>query len=130
MSIKEFAEKFIKAEEEAWQNGNFSALEALEDPDVIYHISPFPDLVGWEAHKQDIMGSRQAISDIRQEFKYLAGDGNLFALAYKSSGKITGEKPGVPLPIGKNIALDLLFVIRLNNNKIVEAWANGSLTVQ
>jgi len=37
MSIKDFAEKFIKAEEEAFHEGNFDALKKLEDPNVIYH---------------------------------------------------------------------------------------------
>ena len=32
MAIKDFGEQFIKAMNDAWQNGNFEALEALEDP--------------------------------------------------------------------------------------------------
>ena len=36
MSIKNFAEKFIKAEEEAIHKGEFDALEKLEDPNVVF----------------------------------------------------------------------------------------------
>jgi hypothetical protein len=129
MNIKDFAEKFIKAEEEAFQKGNFDALAKLEDPKVVYHIPPLPDMVGHEAHKQDIMGTRQAESDLKQEFKYLAGDGNLFAILYKSSSRITGEKPGFPMPIGKNISTDYLFVCQVKKGKLVEAWAKGSFTI-
>jgi len=57
MSIKEFAAKFCKAEEDAWQNENFDALEALEDPNVVYHIGEM-DIIGFEAHKRDIMTQR------------------------------------------------------------------------
>lgn len=128
MDIKEFAEKFIEAENEAWQKGNFDPLESLEDPDVVYHMAPDTDMVGWEAHKQYILGARQAFSDYRQEWKYLAGEGNLFALSYKSRGKFTGEIPGFPPPTGKEITTDYLFLLRLENGKIVEAWANGSMT--
>ena len=129
MSIEEFAQKFIKAEDEAWQKGNFKALEALEDPNVIYHMPPPLDFVGFEAHKQQIMGSKQAISGLRQEWKYLTGEGNLFALSYKSRFMFTGEVPGMPPPTGKEVTSDSLFLFRLKNGKIVEAWQNGSTTI-
>jgi len=126
MSIKEFADKFIKAENEAWLKGNFDALEALEDPNVVYHMPSSQDVVGWEAHKQYILTGRQTISDLRQEWKYLTGEGNLFALSYKSRGILTGERPGFPPPTGKEITSDALFVLRLEEDRIVEAWVNGS----
>ena len=40
MNIKEFAQKFIEAEDEAWKNGNLDKLEELEDPNVAYHMLP------------------------------------------------------------------------------------------
>ncbi len=126
MDIKEFAEKFIKAEDEAWQNGNFDALEKLEDPDVVYHIPPLPDTVGFEAHKQYIMGASKAMSKPYQEWEYITGDGNVFALSYKSRGLFTSEIPGLPPPTGKEVTSDYLFVLRLKDGKIKEAWAKGS----
>jgi predicted ester cyclase len=96
---------------------------------VVYHVPPLPDMLGHEAHKQDIMGSRKAISELKQEFKYLCGDGNVFVLAYKSSGRITGEKPGFPMPIGKKVALDYIFVYRVEKGKVREAWSNGTFTI-
>ncbi len=127
MDIKEFADKFIRAEDDAFQRGDFTALSKLEDPNVIYHMGLLGDLVGHEAHKQDILGSRQAVSDMKQEWKYLTGEGNLFALAYKVSARITGQKPGFPLPIGKNLNNDYLFVIRVADGMVKEAWAGGSI---
>ena len=129
MSIREFAEKFIKAEEEAWRQGDFNSLEALEDPNVVLHISSFPDVVGFEAHKQYIQGSVRMISDLQQEFKYLAGDGNLFALTYKSSGRLTREMPGMPVPEREKYISDYLCLFQLKEGKIAEAWMNGSITV-
>jgi predicted ester cyclase len=129
MDIKEFADKFIKAEEEAFQHGKFDSLAKLEDTNVIYHMGPMGDMVGHEAHKQDIVGTRQAVTGIKQEFKYLTGEGNLFALSYKSSCRFTGEKPGFPTPVGKKFATDYLFVLQVKNGKLVEAWANGSFTI-
>ena len=128
MSIEEFAEKWIKADNEAFQKGNFDALEVLEDPNVVYHLAASPDLVGWEAHKQYILTALQAVSGLQQKWEYITGDGNVFSLSYKSRGLFTGEIPGMPPPTGKEVTNDYLFVFRLENGKIVEAWARGSTT--
>ena len=97
MSIKDFADKFIKAENEAFQRGKFGALKALEDPNVVYHMSTFGDLVGHEAHKQNIMSWPQWFSDIKQEWHYLVGEGNLFALSYKARYISKGNIPNNPI---------------------------------
>jgi len=126
MNIKEFAEQFIKAEDEAWQKSNFDTLKALEDPNVVYHPAPLPDMVGWEAHKQYIMGVRQAVTGLKQEWKYLAGEGNLFALSYKARGMFTGNAPGLPPPSNKEITLDYLCLFLLNKGRVKEVWMNGT----
>ncbi len=128
MDIKVFARKFIEAEDEAWKNRNFNPLEALETPDVAYHIPPVQESKGWEAHKQYIQIARQAVSDLHQEWEYVTGDGNVFSLLYKSRGLFTGEIPGMPPPTGKEVTSDYLFVFQLENGKIAEAWARGSAT--
>jgi predicted ester cyclase len=125
MNIKDFAEKFIKAEDEAFQKGNFDQLKALEDTNVVYHMSTFGDLVGHEAHKQQIMMSPQGFSEIKQEWKYLTGEGNLFALSYKARYISKGNVPGMP-PAGQEASRDALFLFRLKHNKVVEVWNNGS----
>ena len=129
MDIKEFAQRLINAMNEAWQNGNFVPLEELEDPNVVYHLATGQDGVGFEDHKRFLTIARQATSERQQEWKFLTGEGNLFALSYKSRSKVTGEIPGYPLPIGKVISSDNIFLFRLENGKIVEAWEKGSTTV-
>jgi hypothetical protein len=129
MNIKDFAGKYIKAQEEAWQKSNFDALEKLEDPSVIYHIPPMPDVVGFEAHKQYILGSKQLISGGRNEFKYITGDGNLFALSYKATGRFTGQVPGLPPTTDKNYVTDYLFLLQLKKGKVAEVWTNGTLVL-
>jgi len=132
MDIKEFAEKFIKAEDEAWQNGNCDVLEALEHPNVVYHMMLLgdQDQVGWEAHKQYILGMRQAVSEGHQEWKYLTGDGNVFALSYKSHAKYAVEVPAMSIPAGATVVSDALFVFRLDGGKIAEAWIQGNYSIQ
>ena len=128
MDTKEFAEKLIKATEDAVIDGNVDALEKLEDPNVIYHMPGGQDRLGHEAHKQDILNLRPAITDVKMEMKYLVGDGNVFALSLKSSGRYISEIPMRPVPVGKNFSDDALFVYRLKDNKIAEVWIHGSST--
>jgi predicted ester cyclase len=122
MNTKEFAEKFIKAEENAFQKGNFEALKALEDPKMVYHMSALGDLVGHEGHKQNIMDGRK-YADIKQEWQYLTGEGNLFALSLKELIIFKGNIPG--MPPGKEASTDCLFLLRLKHGKIVEVWSNA-----
>ena len=130
MNIKDFAEKFFKAEDEAWYKGDFLHLKELEDPNVVYHLyPPLPDMVGHEAHVRDITNRRQAVSDYKQEWQFLTGDKNLYALSLKSSFRITGERPGSTIPLGKKISTNRLCVGRVKKGKLVEAWVNGSNTV-
>jgi predicted ester cyclase len=126
MNTREFAEKFTKAEDQAWQTGNCDALQKLEDPKVVYHIPPMPDTIGWEAHKQYILGTRQAASDIHQDWEYITGDGNVFSLSYKMSCISKGMIPGTKN--GGKITCDSLFVFKLKDGKIIEAWSKGSMT--
>jgi hypothetical protein len=128
MDVKEFAEKFIKAEDEAFQNGNFAPLAKLEDPNVVYHMCHLGrDIIGREAHKQDIIDSQQGTSFDKLEFQYLTGEGNLFALSLKTDARITGEntRSPIPRPVGRKMSGDYLFIGRLEKGKIVEGWGNG-----
>ena len=130
MDIKKFAEKVIKAEEEAFQKGNFDLLKALEDPNVVYHLYQRPtDMVGHEAHKQDIISSRQGRDYTKLEFQYLTGEGNLFALSIKMKARVTGEKPGDSIPIGKNVSGNWLFSGRVKKGRVIEGWVNGYSTI-
>ena len=39
------------------------------------------------------------------------------------------ELPGMPVPVGKDIAVDALLVARLEKEKIVEVWIKGGVTI-
>jgi predicted ester cyclase len=127
MSIKDFGEKFIKAMNDAWQNGNFEALEALEDPKIVFHLSAADDVVGWEAHKQDILTRRQKFRNFQQDFKYLIGEGNLFALSRKTSFISSDEMPGIPKE--REVTGDYIVLLRLRKGKVIEAWTKGNVQV-
>jgi len=130
MSIGDFAAKFVEAEDAAFQRGDFNALSKIEDPNVVMHMGPpFGDMIGHEAHKQYILGARNASNDFKQEWKLLAGNENLFAMSYRATGRFVADMPGLPPTAGKGFNNDYLFVIRLENERVVEVWARGTMAL-
>jgi len=122
-----FKEKFLKAEDEAWK-GNVKALEEIDDPNVVLHMSGFPDVIGVEGHKNYIKGALGIASDIQQEWSDFLRQGNLAAVHYKSSFKYTAQMPGFPPPKGQKVNSDYLMMFRLKNEKIIEGWMYGTVT--
>jgi hypothetical protein len=130
MSIKDFAEEYIKAYCDAFVTGNCDALERLEDPKIVHHsVRRGQDgVVGWEAHKSAILGMRQAIPGILPELRYLTGEGSLFAVSYKARGKFTGRAPGWSTPTGEQVVLDYFYLCREDGGRVAEAWYSGTAT--
>jgi predicted ester cyclase len=126
MDIKEIAEKYIQADKQAFQEGNFDALEEIYAPDIVIHSAPNPDMVGFEANKEHILKARENLADLQQEFEYITGDGNVFAIAFKETFT---PKVDIPIaPAGSNVNIDALFVLRCENNKIAEIWMKSNIT--
>lgn len=111
IDLKKFADRFIAAEDMAWKRGEFAALQAIEDPDITFHGL---DVNGWEAHRQYIVDARQNAAGIEQEWHYITGDGNLFALSYKAFYVINNEK----------MQTDALMLFRIGNSRITDVWIN------
>jgi ketosteroid isomerase-like protein len=118
-----FADKFIAAEEKAWQTGDVADLKALEDTDVVYHLAG-TDIKSWKAHEDYIVSGRKTISDLKQNWKYLSGEGNHFAMDYASSAILLGDAKTPPSAVSNTY----LFMFRLKDNKVAEVWVNGSVT--
>jgi ketosteroid isomerase-like protein len=120
-SPQSFADKFIAAETKAWNTGDLEDLKAIESVDVIYHL-PGLDLKGWKAHEDYILQSRPTISNLKQSWKYLSGEGSHFVLSYDSTATVAGKDGQPPTSVSNNY----LFVFRLNDGKVAEVWTNGS----
>ena len=126
MDIKEFAQKFIEAEEAAFQRGEFEELEQIESPDVVIHLQPPITIgAGFEGHKQYIINARQN-NTISQEFEYLVGDGNVCAISLAETITLGMENPAMSLTAGATIVVDALMVLRLENERVAEIWIKGS----
>jgi hypothetical protein len=130
MDIKEFAQKFIEAEDQAFQQGNYEALEQIESPNIVIHYPPLPDFNGFEAHKQYIMAAREGTKDLQQEWQYVVGDGNVAVLSLKQQMTTTVDNPAFQIPAGSTVNADGLFVLKRENDKIVEIWLHSNLAVE
>jgi len=122
-STRQFADSFVAAESKAWRTGDVGDLKNLERDDVVYHL-PGLDLRGWKAHEDFIVNGRATVSDLKQNWKYLSGEGNHIVLAYDSNAiaKATDKTPS------QMTSNDYLFVLRLEDGHVAEVWANGSTT--
>ena len=120
-SPRQFAERFVAAENKAWRTGDVGDLKSLERDDVVYHL-PGLDLKGWKAHEDFILNGRGTVSDLKQNWKYLSGESNHVVMAYDPSA-ITSPTDKTPAQMTSN---DYLFVLRHEDQHVVEVWANGS----
>jgi len=124
-STRELASKYIAAENDAWSTSNLADLEAVEDPDVVYHM-PGLELKGRKAHTDYIVKGRPTVLNLKQNWKYLSGEGNHFALAYDSSAIVKANDTTPSMSVSN----DFLFVVRASNGKIAEVWMNGTTTAK
>ena len=130
MDIKEFAQKFIEAEEDAVQRGDFDALEQIESPDIVIHYPPAPDFNGFEAHKQYIQYMVDTSTDLTQEWGYVIGDGNVAVVSSKQKLTCRVENPIFKIPAGTTVDTDMLCVLRRENDRVAEIWARSSMTTK
>lgn|GEM_PF-2768660 len=93
---------------------------------MVYHWGGGRDMVGREAHHQDILEYRQRTSSHVQEWNYVVGDGNVCVLSIKETMTFAKEFPAISAPAGSTIEFDAFFVLRRENDRVVEAWIKGA----
>ena len=117
--IERFARAYIEAQKLAWEQGEFDALQALEDPDAVYQNIDGTVIRGWEEHKQSIMDTKRKFggAEIKQEWRYMMGEGNMFVVSYVWT---IGSS-------GRQLQIRGIAVGRLKDGKLVEEWGAGSM---
>ena len=106
----------------AWQHGDLSKLVALLDPDVVDH---FDKSQGIEAVKGVIVMFRTAFPDLKFELveRMADPDKDKYVHQWTMEGTQHGELMGIP-PTGRHAAWTGITILRVENGKIVERWAN------
>jgi len=123
MVTKEFMEKYRWALEESHCKGNINALDQVEDPNLVLHMPPYPDVKGLAAAKQGTMGFLQGFTNWRVEFEEMISEGDNIACRCTWYMKHTGTTPVLPIPpTNKEVALRGSLLARVKNGKIVEEF--------
>jgi len=92
-------------------------------PDIVFHRSPFPDVVGIEANRQGDEALGLAFSESVVSIDELIVEGDTSVLRYTWEGVHTGVSPslGIP-PTGKHVKSTGCSVYHWKDGLIVEQW--------
>jgi steroid delta-isomerase-like uncharacterized protein len=110
---------------EVWGEGNAALADELIAPDLVEH-TPFPaPTPGLEGHKQVLAMFRSAFPDLKVTVDDVIAEGDLTYLNWHGDGTHTGEMMGIPAT-GKTVHVTGMDILRLENGKIKERWAEIS----
>jgi len=109
--------------DEVYNKGNLDAVDDTAAANEVLHNSPFPDLVGREAHKQYVAGLRAAYSGLHMAFGEAIGEGNTTVVRWTLRGTHTGQSPTFPIPpTGKQVTITGCLVTHWVEGRAVEHW--------
>ena len=111
--VTEVVEAFLEAEDEIWNNGNAGPLMEIEDPDIVIHMWGMPDMVGNEAHRDTILGLRDAFPGITHEWADVTGTGDIGAFRYTERFEFMGNM----------VEYEGAMFLHVKDGKIVEIYA-------
>ena len=110
----------------AWMTDNPDVLDEAFATDVVYHMPPFPDLIGIAAQKQFIAGFRAAFPDFQVIIDEDIIEDNRSTHRWHCHGTYSGQSPMLPVPpTGKQSSASGSLVFHWQDGKIVEAWHFG-----
>jgi hypothetical protein len=88
---------------EAWNTGDVKLVEEAFAPDSVYHVPPFPDLVGIEAQKQFISAFLAGFPDFHVTVDEDIIMDTTSAHRWHAEGTYSGQSPMLPgSPTGKH----------------------------
>jgi len=122
METKEVISKIRKALEEA-AKGNTDLLDGIHDPDIVYHLYPFPDLKGLKTEKLARVDAWKGFSGMHTDWEEVISEGATIVVRYTVHVKHTGVNPQYPIPpSGKEVVLKGCFLAHQKNGKSVEVF--------
>ncbi|MBT4484299.1 MAG: SnoaL-like domain-containing protein [Candidatus Latescibacteria bacterium] len=114
--------------DEAWNKGITDVLDEHYSADYVYHIPPFPDVVGIEAYKKRIADYRSTYPDLHLTIDELIILNNKSVIRWTMQGTHTGRSDTYPYPpTGKRVSMTGCTVSHRVNGKVVEEWNHGNI---
>ena len=90
---------------------------------MVYHIPPYPDIVGLEAYKQFIKDNRAAYSDLKLTITEIIVEGDTVAVRWIYDGTQDGPSTTLGIPAtGKHVTFSGCAVAHRVDGKTVDNW--------
>jgi steroid delta-isomerase-like uncharacterized protein len=106
---------------EAWNTSNLDMLDEVFAADIVYHMPPFPDMTGLEAHKQFIADACRTYPDFHLTLDEVIVGGNTTAMRWTWRGTYTGPSSTLPVPpTGKQTTAVGCHVVHWADGKIAD----------
>lgn len=106
-----------------WGKGDQALANELFAENLVDHDPAGQSLPpGREGMKQALANFRTAFPDLETSCEHLIAEGDTVVLRWKARGTHRGELMGIP-PTGKQVTLKGVDILRIENGKIAERWA-------
>ena len=121
MSTEENRALAQRAWEVVFNQKNLDALYEFYAAEAVWH-QPDQDVQGLEEVKQWLARPFGAFPDLNTSVEDVIAEGDKGVIRYTSRGTHQGETGGLGLPTGRQIELEGIALLRIENGKIVEFW--------
>jgi predicted ester cyclase len=90
---------------------------------MIYHIPPYPDIIGLEAYRKLIANTRMSFPDIKLKAPEIMANANSGSILWAIKGIFLGELPYLNIPpSGKKVRCTGYAYFDAKEGKVVEMW--------
>lgn len=125
--LKPITDKYV----EVWNNGNVAELDAIMDPNYVYHANNSPEVNGRDGMKKVITSFRTAYPDLKLVLEDEIFSENKAVGRWHITATNTGS--GEMPPTGKSVDWWGIAILHFSNGKLKEEWTaydNQSLMEQ
>ncbi|KAB1660851.1 flavin reductase [Pseudoclavibacter sp. CFCC 13796] len=122
-------ENIIQAWIDAWDTGDFGALEQLTDPEYQRVSSRSGAVSDFDALKRDIQETRAAFPGLRTEVEHVVGDDEELAIFWRTVGVFSEPLAGIP-PTGNSVVTRGSNYVHVRDGRILSeevTWDQSAL---
>lgn len=121
---KQVARRYVEG---VWNEGNVDGMDEILTTDQLYHDPMSDGAEGLDEFKQFVRGYREAFPDLRYDVEEYIAEGDKAAFWGRVSGTHEGSFMGFE-PTGNEIDIMGIGVVRVEDGKVAERWANFDLS--
>ena len=121
--IKAVAREYV---ERVWNEGDIEGMDEVLTKDQLYHDPTFDGAEDVAELKEFVRNYREAFPDLRYEVEEYIAEGDKAAFWGRMTGTHEGAFMGLE-PTGNEIDIMGIGVVRVEDGKVAERWANFDL---